>query len=142
MCLLTAMIGIIQIAIVVLKLGDLTRYISESVITGFMVGASILTIVGQVGNELGLKNLGTGHQDVFYRLWLTLTQSTHVNIMAVAISGEVDRARPGRRRLVRRYRLPQLDMFTVLLLVTVPWKRNVWGDLGTGANGRNPYLGY
>jgi SulP family sulfate permease len=87
MCLLTAMIGIIKIVIAVLNLGDLTRYISESVITGFMVSASILTIVRQVGSELGLKNLGTGHQDVFYRLWLTLTQCTHVNIKAVAISG-------------------------------------------------------
>jgi sulfate permease, SulP family len=120
MCLLTAMIGIIQIAIAVLKLGDLTRYISESVITGFMVGASILTIVGQVGNALGLKNLGTGHQHVFYRLCLTLTQSAHVNVKAVAISaGSIALALAG-RRLVRRYRLPQLDMFTVLLLVTVP----------------------
>src|ERR1700690_277225 len=62
MFLLTAMIGIVQIAIAVLKLGDLTRYISESVVTGFMVGAAILTIVGQIGNALGLKNLGTGHQ--------------------------------------------------------------------------------
>jgi MFS superfamily sulfate permease-like transporter len=50
MFLLTAMVGIVQIAIAVLKLGDLMRYISESVVTGFMVGAATLTIVGQVGN--------------------------------------------------------------------------------------------
>jgi SulP family sulfate permease len=120
MFLLTAMIGIVQIAVAVLKLGDLTRYISESVVTGFMVGAAILTIVGQIGNALGLKNLGTGHQHVFYRLWLTLTQAGHVNVKAVAISGGAIGLALIARRLVRRYRLPQLDMFTVLLVVAVP----------------------
>ena len=36
MFVLAAMIGVIQILIAVCKLGDLTRYISESVITGFL----------------------------------------------------------------------------------------------------------
>jgi len=87
MFLLAAMIGAIQILIAVLKLGDLTRYISESVVTGFMVGAATLTIVGQVGNALGLKNQGTGHQHVFHRLWLTLTQHAPWNLKALTISG-------------------------------------------------------
>jgi SulP family sulfate permease len=120
MFLLTAMIGIFQIAIAVLKLGDLTRYISESVVTGFMVGAATLTIVGQVGNALGLKNIGTGHQHVLYRLWLTLVQPAHVNRKAFAISGGAILLAIGARKLVRRYKLPQLDMFAVLLLVSIP----------------------
>jgi len=129
MFLLTAMIGVIQIVIAVLKLGDLTRYISESVVTGFMIGASILTIVGQIGNALGLKNLGTGHQHVFYRLWLTLTQSAPINPRAALISGGAIALAVLARRLVKRYRLPQIDMFTVLLLVAVPsylvgWSRS------------------
>src|ERR1019366_3974996 len=111
MFLLGAMIGIVQIAIAVLRLGDLTRYISESVVTGFLVGAATLTIVGQVGAALGLKNLGTGHQHVFYRLWLTLTQSAHINLKAFAISGGAIFLAIGARKLVRRYRLPQIDMF-------------------------------
>ena len=133
MFLLSAMVGVVQIAIAVFKLGDLTRYISESVVTGFMVGAAILTMVGQVGNALGLKNLGTGHQHVFYRLWLTLTQPAHINLKAVAISGGALVLAVLARRLVKRYRLPQIDMFTVLLLVAVPafflgWSRST----GTG----------
>jgi SulP family sulfate permease len=120
MFLLTAMIGVFQIAIAVLKLGDLTRYISESVVTGFMVGAATLTIVGQVGNALGLKNVGTGHQHVLYRLWLTLVQPAHVNQKALAISGGAILLAVATRKLVRRYRLPQLDMFAVLLLVSIP----------------------
>jgi SulP family sulfate permease len=120
MFMLGAMIGVVQIAIAVLRLGDLTRYISESVVTGFLVGAATLTIVGQIGTALGLKNLGTGHQHVFYRLWLTLTQSAHVNLKAFAISGGAILLAIAARRLVRRYRLPQVDMFIVLLLVAIP----------------------
>ncbi len=117
MFLLAALVGAVQIAIGVLRLGGLTRYISESVITGFLVGAAVLTIVGQVGNALGLKNQGTGHQHVFHRLWLTLTQSAHVNGRAFAISGAAIVLALVARRLVRRYRWPQIDMFVVLLLV-------------------------
>jgi SulP family sulfate permease len=120
MFLLTAMIGVVQIAIAVLKLGDLTRYISESVVTGFIVGAATLTMVGQVGNALGLKSIGTGHQHVLYRLWMTLVQPAHVNLKAVAISGGAILLAIAARRLVRRYQLPQLDMFAVLLLVSIP----------------------
>jgi sulfate permease, SulP family len=130
MFLLGAMIGVIQILISVLKLGDLTRYISESVITGFMSGAAMLTIVGQVGNALGLKNQGTGHQHVFYRLWLTLTQDAPLNIKAIAISGGSIVLALAARRLVRRYRLPQLDMFVVLLLVAIPAYFLGWSQKG------------
>ena len=130
MFLLGAMIGVIQIVISVLKLGDLTRYISESVITGFMSGAATLTIVGQIGNALGLKNQGTGHQHVFYRLWLTLNQPAHINAKALAISGGSVVLALGARHLVRRYKLPQLDMFIVLLLVTIPAYLLGWSQPG------------
>jgi SulP family sulfate permease len=120
MFLLSVMIGAIQVFISVFKLGDLTRYISESVITGFMSGAATLTVVGQIGNALGLKSQGTGHQHVFARLWLTLTQDAPVNLKAVAISGSSIVMAIVARQLVRRYKLPQLDMFVVLMLVVIP----------------------
>src|SRR5271155_4575797 len=50
MFLLGAMVGSIQIFIAVFKLGDLTRYISESVILGFMSVACVLLAIGQIGN--------------------------------------------------------------------------------------------
>jgi SulP family sulfate permease len=130
MFLLAVMIGVIQILISVLKLGDLTRYISESVITGFMNGAATLTVVGQIGNALGLKNQGTGHQHVFYRLWLTLTQHAPLNLKALAISGGSIVLTLAARRLVRRYKLPQLDMFFVLLLVTSASYLFGWSQAG------------
>jgi SulP family sulfate permease len=134
MFLLSAMIGVMQILISVLKLGDLTRYISESVITGFMSGAATLTIVGQIGNALGLKNQGSGHDHVFYRLYMTLTQNAPINLKALAISGGSVALAIGARQLVRRYKLPQLDMFLVLLAVAIP--AYFLGGSQPGANGK------
>src|SRR3984893_2997441 len=62
MFLLGVMVGVTQILIAVFKLGDLTRYISESVVLGFMSGAGLLVAMGQGGNFLGVaKTGGSGH---------------------------------------------------------------------------------
>lgn len=128
--LLSVLIGIVQIAIAVLKLGDLTRYISESVVTGFIVGAAFLTIIGQVANALGVKAQGTGHQHVLYRLWLTLTQNGSVNPRALTISiGAIVLALVS-RRLVKRFRLPQFDMFFVLIVVSAGAWLAGWSEHG------------
>lgn len=134
MFLLCVMIGVIQILISVLRLGDVTRYISESVITGFMNGAATLTIVGQIGNALGLKNQGTGHQHVFYRLWLTLTQDAPLSGKAIAISASCIVLTLIARHYVRRHRLPPLDMFVVLVVVTSVAFALGWTH--AGANGK------
>jgi len=132
MFLLAVMIGVIQIAIAVFRLGDLTRYISESVVTGFILGAATLTIIGQVASALGLKSQGTGHQHVLVRLWLTLTQDAAVNPRAVAISLSAILLAIVSRRLVKRFNLPQLDMFAVLVAVTlVAWAAG-WSEHGPG----------
>ena len=128
--LLAVLIGAVQIAIAVLKLGDLTRYISESVVTGFIVGAASLTVIGQVANALGVKALGTGHQHVPWRLWLTLTQNAAPNPRAVAISVGAIVLAVLSRRLVRRYRLPQLDMFAVLVVVSAGAWAAGWSQHG------------
>ena len=85
MFLLGIMIGILQILIAVFKLGDLTRYISESVIIGFMAGAGLLVALSQLGNLVGIKDRGTGHQHVLHRVWMTLTEGGPVNGRALAI---------------------------------------------------------
>lgn len=46
--------GIVQLAFAAARMGNLVRYVSESVIIGFTAGAGILIAVGQVGNFLGL----------------------------------------------------------------------------------------
>jgi sulfate permease, SulP family len=79
MFMLGAMVGSVQILIAVFKLGDLTRYISESVILGFMSAAALLLAVGQISNALGVRDKGSGAQHVLYRLWMTLTSGDPVN---------------------------------------------------------------
>lgn len=72
--LLAILVGVTQIVLALLKLGDLTRYVSESVILGFMAGAGLLIALSQIPNLLGIPSQGEGHQHFLYRLWLTLTQ--------------------------------------------------------------------
>ncbi|MBV8621091.1 MAG: SulP family inorganic anion transporter [Curvibacter sp.] len=130
--LLAVLIGIFQIAIAVLRLGDLTRYISESVVTGFIVGAAALTAIGQVANALGVKAMGSGHQHVLTRLWLTLTQTSPFNLKALTLSASTVVLALAARRLVRRLGWPQLDMLAVLLLVSGSAWALGWSDHGPG----------
>jgi SulP family sulfate permease len=119
MFLLGAMVGLIQIFVGVFRLGDLTRYISESVILGFMSAAAVLLAVGQVGNALGVRNMGTGAQNDLHRLWLTLTAGDPVNPKAVLIVVATLALALALRMLVRRFRLPQMDMLVTLIIVAV-----------------------
>jgi SulP family sulfate permease len=119
MFLIGAMVGAIQILISVFKLGDLTRYISESVILGFMTAASILLAISQVGNALGVHDRGTGAQNVIYRLWLTLTNGDSYNYKALGVTIVTLVLAVTLRKLVRRYRLPQFDMLAALLVVAI-----------------------
>ena len=87
--------------------------------SGFVAGAALLTIVGQVANALGLKAQGTGHQHVLYRLYLTLTQPGPFNLKAVALSLGAVAVALTFRRLVKRYRLPQIDMLSAVLATSI-----------------------
>ncbi len=117
MFLLGVMAGSIQILIAVFKLGDLTRYISESVILGFMVGAALLLAIGQSGNLVGVRDRGTGDQNILVRVWLTLTQGDPFNVRAIAISVATIVLALALRRAVRAWRLPQMDMLLGLILI-------------------------
>src|ERR1700679_1269980 len=107
--LLAVMIGVIQIVIGVFKLGDLTRYISESVVLGFMAGAGFLIALGQVGNFFGIKNRGAGDQHVLLRFWMTVTQAGHLNWRELSIGAGTVILVVLLRILCNRRRLPKLD---------------------------------
>ena len=47
---LTLMVGLFQLGFGIFRLGFLTRLISNSVMTGFLTGIALLTILGQVGD--------------------------------------------------------------------------------------------
>src|SRR3984885_1228544 len=118
MFLLGIMIGSIQILIAVFKLGDLTRYISESVVIGFMAGAGALVGLTQLGNLSGLRDRGTGQQHVLHRIWMTLSGGP-VNPRALGIGLGTIVLVVALRKLARKYHLPQFDMLLALIVAAV-----------------------
>jgi sulfate permease, SulP family len=116
MFLLGIMIGCIQILIAVFKLGDLTRFISESVVIGFMAGAGTLVAITQIGNLTGMPDRGTGLQHVLYRVWMTVRHG-HINPRAFGIGLATIALAVSLRYLVRKFGLPQFDMLVSLLIV-------------------------
>lgn len=77
--LLALLVGMIQTAITLLRLGDLSRYISHSVIVGFTLGAGLLLVLDQLKNLLGLKAMGDVHDHFLDRFWLTLTAGSGIH---------------------------------------------------------------
>lgn len=47
--------GAIILILGLLRLGGIIRYVSNSVLTGFLAGATVLIVLGQLGNLFGLK---------------------------------------------------------------------------------------
>ena len=115
MFLMAVIVGTIQILIAVFRLGDLTRYVSESVILGFMAGAGVLVAVGQIGNFLGAAKKGSGDQSPLAQLWETLTRGGPFNPHAIGLGAGTVVAVLVLRRVINRYRLPQMDMLLALL---------------------------
>jgi sulfate permease, SulP family len=132
MFMLGAMVGSVQIFIAVFRLGDLTRYISESVILGFMSAAALLLAIGQISNALGVRDKGSGAEHVLHRLWVTLTAGDPINAKAVAVTLATLLLAILFRKLVRRYRLPQFDMLAVLIIVSVTAFFAGWTVPGVG----------
>lgn len=83
--LLALLIGAIQVGISLLRLGDLTRYISHSVIVGFTLGASILLVLDQLKNLFGLQSVGDAHDHFLYRVWQTLTEGGGVHLPTLLV---------------------------------------------------------
>jgi len=128
--LLAVMAGGIQILVAVFRLGNLTRYISASVVVGFMGGAGLLIAVTQVGKVLGLTEQGTGHQHILVRLWLTLTEGGAVNLRAVAIALGTALLVVLLRKITRKYHLPRFDMLMALGIAAIAAALLGWSQPG------------
>jgi SulP family sulfate permease len=129
--LLGVLVGVFQILIAVFKLGDLTRYISESVIIGFMLAAALLLAIGQIGNALGVKDKGNAHMQVLHRLYLTLFHGDAINFRAVLLSVTAVVVAVLGRRLVKRFGWPQIDLLAVLVVAGLIAYAAGWSIPGT-----------
>ncbi|MDT5350717.1 MAG: sulfate permease, SulP family [Mycobacterium sp.] len=132
--LLGVLVGAIQIVISMFKLGNLTRYISESVIIGFMAAAAFLLAVGQLGNALGLRDKGNGHMQVLRRVWLTLFHGDAFSYRALVLSGAAVILAVVLRKFVQRYGWPQIDMLAVLIITALIAYLAGWSVPGAGGH--------
>jgi sulfate permease, SulP family len=140
MFLLAVMAGGIQILVAVFRLGDLTRYISESVVIGFMAGAGLLIALTQLGNLLGLKEQGTGDQHILHRLYLTLRYGGAVSPRALSIGLGTAILVLVMRKVTRRYRLPRFDMLLALIIAAFASAWLGWSQPGANVQPINAVL--
>jgi SulP family sulfate permease len=115
--LIALLAGAIQLAISLLRLGDLTRYISHSVIVGFTAGASLLLVLDQTKNLLGLKAVGGAHDHFLVRFWLTMTTGGAVHGPTLAIGLAAIALVLVLRLVKRRLGWPLLPEFLIAVIV-------------------------
>src|SRR5688572_30274926 len=112
---LSLLIGGFQSAITLFKLGDLTRYVSHSVIIGFTTGASLLLVLDQTRNLFGWKSMGSPHDHFLARTWNTWSHGeTQIESAVIGFSAIV--AVLSLRALKKRLNWPLLPE---LLLVVI-----------------------
>ena len=132
--LLAFLVGAIQILIALFKLGDLTRYVSESVLLGFMAGAGVLIALGQIPNLLGIKPLGDGHLSALQRLWLTLSEGGGIDHPSALLGLGTLLVLMPMRVLKRRLTTPFPDLLVALILATVAAPFLGWRPTGGTLN--------
>src|SRR5207244_3241914 len=83
--LMAFLIGVIQTAITLFRLGDLTRFISHSVIVGFTLGAAVLLALDQLKNLAGLPPVGAADDHFLVRYWRTMSRLELINYRALGV---------------------------------------------------------
>jgi SulP family sulfate permease len=82
---LALIVGLVQLLITLCRLGDLSRYISHSVIVGFTLGAGSLLVLDQVKNLLGMRAVGDVHANFVVRFVRSLFEGGGVHGATAAI---------------------------------------------------------
>jgi SulP family sulfate permease len=123
---LAFLVGTVQLGIALLRLGDLTRFVSHSVIVGFTLGASVLLVLDQTKNLLGLPGRGSGEDHFLKRFWLSVTTgSVHLPtlLLGVGTMTIVQLVRLLNRTLRRRgfrFPIPQ-HLVAIIVMATLVW---------------------
>ena len=121
------LVGVIQLGITFLRLGDLTRYVSHAVIVGFTLGAGVLLVLDQLKNFVGLPPVGDAGDHFLKRFWLSMTSGEPWHGPTVAIGvGTILIVLAGRRmnRWLRRagwrFPIPQ-HLVAVAIMAALVW---------------------
>jgi SulP family sulfate permease len=125
--LFAGLVGLIQLGITVLRLGDLSRYVSHSVIVGFTLGAGVLLVLDQFKHLVGLAPRGRPEDHFLKRFWLSLTEggswnlaTTLVGVGTIVLVLAVRRLNDALRRRGVRFPIPQ-HLAGVALMALLVW---------------------
>jgi SulP family sulfate permease len=122
--LLAFLVGAIQLGITLLRLGDLERYISHSVIVGFTAGAGTLLVLDQVKNLFGMQAVGGAHDHFLLRFAATLSEGGGAHFETAAVGLGTIAAVLGLRWLKWRLEwrlLPDLLLVVIGMAALTAW---------------------
>lgn len=119
---LTVMVGVVQLVLGLIRAGDLFRFVSNAVMTGFVSGAGLLIIIGQLPALTGQAG-GEGHAVARITAWLqglgqTQLQTAFIGLLSVVLIV-----------LLKRTRLRLLAMLASLLVCTALTQLAGWQDV-------------
>jgi len=81
---LVLLVGVIQVVTGLLRLGSILRFVSDSVMTGFLNGVAVLIIFGQLGDLTGYRSRFTNSVARALDLLLNLN---HLNVQTTVVGG-------------------------------------------------------
>jgi SulP family sulfate permease len=97
--LMVVLVGVFQVLFGVLGFGRLTRFVSYSVMTGFLMGVGVLIILSQLPNAAGYAAQGANSTLRFFDLLLNLNQAHSVSfgvaLLTLALAVTLPRTRLG-----------------------------------------------
>jgi SulP family sulfate permease len=138
------LVGVIQLGIALLKLGDLTRFVSHSVILGFMLGASALLVLDQTKHLLGLEPRGVPADHLLKRFWLTLTTGGGVHLPTILVGAgtitvvlAIRQVNAALRTWGVRFPIPQ-HLVAVAVMAAVVWGLRLDAAFGVKVVGSVP----
>ena len=80
--LLSALAGVMMIIAGVLRWGRFTRFVSVSVLTGFLTGVAVNIVLGQLGDLLGSPQTG---KPAVVKAWNVVTHPSEMSLTAAAV---------------------------------------------------------
>ena len=79
---LSALAGVMMVAAGVLRWGRFTRFVSVSVLTGFLSGVAVNIVLGQLGDLLGSPQKGS---PAVVKAWNVITHPSDISLTAAAV---------------------------------------------------------
>lgn len=117
---LTLLVGVFQLVFGVLRFGYLVRYVSNAVMTGFITGAGVLIIIGQLPHLTGYSRSDARMPLLELLHWVEHVPATQWQTLAVGVLAIVIISTLHRTRLRGAATLVAL-VFTALLVAFLGW---------------------